>query len=456
VVSFARADAGRTGKHLPSYFYRGIAEAIEGRRVGLDELDALPNVHRYAAGRLANDDIAASLSRAEYDRGLIKAANEGVAGVIEALSSPPLTPAFGRAVQSRRARRGATLSAYDGSMISVDAVAAARGNSVFRREGASVSASRLEMYATCPYRYFLRYSLGIEPVEEPEDIERIDHLQRGSLIHEILQKFLSAIVPGDPPRREARDRHLALLMKIAHEEGEERVRRGVTGRPLIWKMDKKVIDEDLVRWYDEELKDAASTGMVPGGFEARFGPGGWGFGPEDETLSSDEPLAISVDGRTLHVQGRIDRIDWMADGEEFRVIDYKTGKKNARDKDRLAAGTMLQLPIYLRAAARMLGRSEATGEAQYFYVSSRGNFKRHVISGDELGASEADFERILAAIANGIDGGYFAPNPEGPDKRSNCMWCDYKDVCDAQIARIMTNKAGDERSAAFIALRDIE
>jgi RecB family exonuclease len=456
VVSFARADAGRTGKHLPSYFYRGVAETIEGRRLALDELDALANVRRYAAGRLASDDIAASLSRAEYDRGLVKAANEGVAGIIEALSSPALTPAFGRAVQSRRARRGAALSAYDGSMISVDAIAAAAANSVFRRDGASVSASRLEMYATCPYRYFMRYSLGIEPVEEPEDIERIDHLQRGSLIHEILQKFLSEIVPGDPPSNEARDRHLALLMKIAHEEGEERVHRGVTGRPLIWKMDKKAIDEDLVRWYDEELKDAASTGMVPGAFEARFGPGGWGFGPEDETLSSDEPLAITVDGPTVYVQGRIDRIDWMREGGRFRVIDYKTGKKNARDKDTFAAGTMLQLPIYLRAAARMLGRSETDGEAQYFYVSSRGNFKRHVVSGAELDASQADFERILETIADGVDGGYFAPNPEGPDKRNNCMWCDYKDVCDAQIARIMVNKAGDARSTAFIALRDIE
>lgn len=457
VVSFARADAGRTGKHLPSYFYRRLVEAIEGRRLALDELDSAPNVRRYAAGRLANDDLATSLSSAEYDRGLIKASNDGaLTGVVEALSSPGLTPSFGRAVRARHARRGAALSGYDGVMLAADARSAALAHSVFGREDASVSASRLEMYATCPYRYFLRYTLGVEPVDEPEDIERIDHLQRGSLIHDILQKFLTAIVPDDPPRPEARERHLALLMRIAEEEGEERVRRGVTGRPLIWRMDKKTIDEDLVRWYDAELKDALTSGMVPGAFEARFGPGGRGYGPEDAALSSDEPLAIDVDGRTVRVQGRIDRIDWTADRARFRVIDYKTGKKNARDKDRFAAGTLLQLPIYLRAAARMLGLAETDGEAQYFYVSSRGNFKRHIVSGDELAASSTTFRRVLGTIADGVDGGYFAPNPESPDKRSNCTWCDYKDVCDAQIARIMAAKAGDERAAAFVALGDIE
>jgi len=451
VASFARADAGRTGKHLPSYFFRALAEAIEGRRVALDELDALSNVRRLAAGRLTNDDIDASLSRAEYDRGLIRASNEGtLPGGAGALAL--ITPSFGRAVRARRERRGRALSGYDGVMIAGDAVAGARGLSVFQREGASVSASRLETYATCPYRYFLHYTLRITPVEEPEAIERMDHLQRGSLIHEILQKFLVEIA-GEGPRAEARERHLEVLMRIAREEGEERVRRGVTGRPLIWQMDKRLIDDDLVRWYDAEMKDARATGMLPGAFEARFGPGGYGFGMEDASHSTDEPLELNVGGRTVRVQGRIDRIDWNAVRTRFRVIDYKTGRKYAKASDRFAAGTALQLPIYLRAAARMLGLRERDGEAQYFYVSSRGNFGRHVISGEELMASEASFARIIETIAAGVDGGYFAPNPE---KRSNCQFCDYRDVCDVQIAQIMKPKMDDPRAAAFIALEGIE
>jgi ATP-dependent helicase/DNAse subunit B len=379
----------------------------------------------------------------------MKAANEGtLSGAIGAVSA--LTPTFGRAVRARRERRSAALTAYDGVMIDADAIAAATRLSVFAREGA-VSASRLETYATCPYRYFLRYTLGLNPVDEPENIERMDHLQRGSLIHEILQRFLAEIGRDDPPRADARERHIALLMRIAREEGEERVRRGVTGRPLIWSMDKRAIDEDLVRWYDAEVKEAA-TGMLPGAFEARFGPGGFGFGVEDAALSTDDPLEITVDGRTIRVQGRIDRIDWPADGARYRVIDYKTGRNYARQADRLKGGTMLQLPLYLRAAARMLRRDAAHGEAQYFYVSSRGNFARHIISGAELTNVEQDFDRILTTIAEGVDRGHFAPNPE---KHNNCNWCDYRDVCDAQINRIMTPKTGDPRATAFVSLGDI-
>jgi RecB family exonuclease len=449
-ASFARADAGRTGKHLPSYFYRGLAEAIEGRRIALDDLDALPNVHRFAAGRLANDDIAASLSRAEYDRGLVKDANEGAApGAIEAIGK--LTPSFKRAVRARRERRSHALTAFDGVMIDRDAIAAALRSSTFQYDDRTVSASRLEMYADCPYKYFMRYALRIEPVDEPEDIERMDNLQRGSLVHEILQKFLTAIGRDDPPRPDARERHLQVLMDIARDEGDERVRRGVTGRPLIWRMDQKAINEDLVRWYDLEAVDGVTSGMTPGAFEARFGPAN-GFGLEDETLSSDEPLAIDVNGRVVRVQGRIDRIDWSDDGR-FRVIDYKTGKKNARPSDRFKHGTMLQLPIYLRAAARMLDRPEADGEAQYFYVSSKGNFGRHRMSGDELMAAQAEFDQVLTTIADGVDTGFFAPNP---DIQGHCRYCDYKDVCDAQIDRIMKPKMGDPRAEAYVALEEVE
>lgn len=452
VASFARADAGRSGKHLPSYFFRGLAEAIEGRRVALDELDALANVQRFAAGRLANDEIAASLSRAEYDRGLIKAANEAtLPGGVEAVAS--LSPSFGRAVRARRERRGRALSMYDGVMITESAIDAAMRDSVFAKEDRSVSASRLETYAVCPYRYFLHYTLGVTPVEEPEDIERIDALQRGSLVHEILQRFLETLGREDPPRIEARERHLDVLKRIAQEQGDERVKRGVTGRPLIWEMDKRAIDEDLVRWYDAELKDAPRSGMLPGAFEARFGPPGYGFGQQDEALSTDEPLALRVGERTIRVQGRIDRVDWPADRSRFRVIDYKTGAKYVKTDQRFAAGTALQLPIYLRAAAEMLQLRPEDGESQYFYVSSKGGFGRHTLTGEELLDAEAEFHQVLDTIAGGVEQGYFAPKPE---KDNNCRYCDYNAVCDAQIKRIMDNKnADDPRAVQFIALEQI-
>jgi len=450
-VSFARADAGRSGKHLPSFFYRALAEAVERRPLQLDDLDGAACVRRYAAGRLAADALPKSLSPAEYDRGIIKAAasgalDQGVAAIAG------ISPAFGRAVAARHSRHGRTLTAYDGVMLEPAALAAALQSSAFA-QGSLVSATRLEMYAECPYRYFLRHALKIEPIKEPETLDRMDHLQRGSLIHEILQTFLSTIGRDDPPRPEARDRHLALLLRISDEAGDERVRRGVAGLPIVWAHDKRVIDEDLIRWYDREAREIGAGDLRPGAFEARFGPDAPGYGPSDPHLSSDEPLALTVVNRTVRVQGRIDRVDWDDARTRFRVIDYKTGRKRNKRDEIFAGGKALQLAVYLRAAARLLGIPERDGEAMYFYVTSRGGFERHTLTGDVLIAEAGQLEQILTTIADGVDGGFFAPNPL--KNRENCKWCDYADVCDARIDRIMERKAADPRGDAYRALEDI-
>ncbi len=452
VASYARADAGGSGKHLPSYFFRAIGEVLAGRPMTLAELDASPRVRRIEAGRLANDDLAASLSAAEYDRGLIKAAvDAGDASAIDALST--VTPAFGRAVRARDARWSRALTPYDGVLATPAAIDLAAA--VAFAESKPVSPSRLEKYATCPYSYFVRYTLNIDPVKEPEDIERIDALERGSLIHSILERFLKQIGRDDPPSADARTRHLALLREVAAAEAREREARGVTGRPLIWAMDKQQIDDDLVRWYAAEMLETSRTALRPGAFEVGFGGARFGFGGEESPLSTDAPTIVQAGDRDLLLQGRIDRIDWDDARTHFRVIDYKTGKTKLADRKTFDQGRALQLPVYLRAAAAALDLEPSQGEAQYFYVSSAGGYTRKQVSGDELEQRQDQFEQILTTIANGVDGGFFAPNPGGK-ARPNCSYCDARDICDASLERIVARKADDPRGAAYRALEGIE
>jgi CRISPR/Cas system-associated exonuclease Cas4 (RecB family) len=445
-LSYARADAGRSGKHLPSYFFRAVAESLAGVPLSLEQLEGSAHVTRIEAGRLAHDDVAASLSRAEYDRGLIRGAiTHGDPASVAALGAE--SPSFAAAVAGRRARWSRSLTPQDGVAASGEAIAAARARSPFAR-GEPVSASRLEMYATCPYRYFLRYGLGIEPIEEPETVERMDHLQRGVLIHEILQRFLTRIGRDDPPREERRAEHLRILIEIARECGEERVRRGVTGRPLIWQRDRMEMEEDLDRWYGYEVREIGRSGLLPGAFEARFGRLPYGNEHEDP-LSTDEPLALNIGGGTVLVHGRVDRIDWDGRKTQFRVIDYKTGKFYKGGL--LDRGESLQLPLYLHAAARALGLTASAGEAQYFHATSRGDFKRRVVGGDEIESRRADLDQVLSTIERGVDEGFFAPNP----LNNHCQWCDYKQVCPGNIEKIMERKAGDPRGDEYRALEEI-
>ena len=442
-LSYARAEAGGSGKHLPSYFFRAVAEVLEGRPLKLAELDASTHVRRVEAGRLAHEDLAAALSAPEYDRGLVKSAiARNDAGPIGALAAD--TPAFGLAVTARAARWSTALTRHDGVMIG-DAAAKLAAATQFARAKA-VSPSRLETYATCPYRYFVRYALGVDAVKEPEEIERIDPLERGSLVHAILERFLKRI-DGEPLSAEVRTRHLAVLREVMAEEGRERMERGVTGRPLIWEMDQRQIEDDLVGWYAAELKDAAVTPLRPGAFEVGFGGARYGFG-DDSPLSSQDPVALHIGANELCCRGGSTASTGTPAREHFRVIDYKTGKVHGKADDVFDKGRALQLPVYLHAAAALLKMDPSQGESQYFYVSSGGRYRRKILTGGELARLQAQFEQILGTIANGVDGGFFAPNPGGKG-RPNCSYCEVKDICDSNIERIALRKAEDPRGAAL-------
>lgn len=448
-VSFARAEAGSSGKHVPSYFFRAVAEALTGRSLSMAALDASGVVRRIGAGQLACGDIGDAVTAAEYDRGLVRDAIDGTRpAATVALSTE--SPSFGRAIVARQQRWGYTFSPYDGVMASEAAIARA-AELRFGRERA-VSPSRLETYAECPYRYFMRYALGIDPIEEPESVDRINALERGSMIHSVLEKFLTRLGRGDTPSAEARERHIDLLLQVAEEEGAEREARGVTGRPLLWKIDQRNIHHDLIRWYDEEVRMAEESPLRPGAFEAGFGGARAGFGDSESGLTMPAPLVLHAGGRELRLQGRIDRIDWDDDRTRFRVIDYKTGSK--RDKEGFDGGRALQLPVYLHAAAAMLDIDPRDGEAQYFYVSTKGKFSRVTLDGETLDARRGEFETVLETIAGGVDAGYFAPNPGA--KKEPCRYCDYRDVCDRDIDRVMNRKSGDGRAAAFIRMTEIK
>ena len=96
---------------------------------------------------------------------------------------------------SRWARGNRAWSTSDGLIRVAPAVRAAIDAQRLHRRPYSLSA--LQRYATCPYQYFMRYTLRVTPVDDPETIERMDHLERGSLVHSILERFLKQLGRDD-------------------------------------------------------------------------------------------------------------------------------------------------------------------------------------------------------------------------------------------------------------------
>jgi hypothetical protein len=124
--------------------------------------------------------------------------------------------------------------------------------------------------------------------------------------------------------------------------------------------------------YDSAWRDIEAP-PAPRHFEVSFGMPRQG---EVDELSCEEPLVITVDGVTVKLTGRIDRIDLGQTGGRpiFNVVDYKSGRARSRPKDAELDGCSLQLELYTIATQELLLKKigAAPWEAGYWYIKEKG------------------------------------------------------------------------------------
>jgi ATP-dependent helicase/nuclease subunit B len=435
VLSYPRLDSATGQVRVASHFLLRVAEVLHGRLMDYDAFEKI--VERIPIGRL--DPGPMRLTPGEWD---VAATARAVAGSDG--SDLVNLPGFARIVrgaQVEAARWGEyTFTQYDG-MLHVPVA-----------PPDLMAPTQLETYATCPFRFFGQKVLGVREIDEPESVETLSALDRGSILHDILEKFMSGLkrdglLPFDPARKtEYQDR----LRGVAHEVFHEFEQGGAVGYPFMWVVEKERILTDLEAFLAGELAEA--EGYVPEYFEARFGPV-----PEWARLSPGsitDPLELPVKGRTLRIGGYIDRID--VKGGSARVIDYKSGR-NYGEKDNLfRGGKSLQLPLYMLAADAILkkhGVPARAQESQYYYITARGGFKRVVFTRDQFEARDEEFKTILDTTAKGIASGTFPQNPDGGE---NCRFCEFTSVCGHARVALVDRKIEDKAIGELLEMWEIE
>ena len=332
-----------------------------------------------------------------------------------------------RALEVTAARASAELTAFDGNV----AAAASASSRLSRGLAATaISASAVETWSTCPYRYYLQRVLYVDATEQPEDDDNwtVDPAARGTLVHAILERFLRSLRETGrplPDERYTRSDH-ELLERIADEEFARIEARGETGFALAWQNERRRILRDLHTFLAKD-EDQRSGGWMPMHFEQRFGFGG------------DSWPAVEVDagGSRIRLRGLIDRIDTR--GREARVIDYKTGRVEEREmrEDPLVAGTQIQAALYAAAYLAHAGADAASTQilGAYWLVSSRYRFKFIELPYDATVRTRLN--EVLAAAHEGVLSGRFPQVPGEETSRQaqigweNCFYCDYERVCAA-------------------------
>jgi RecB family exonuclease len=166
--------------------------------------------------------------------------------------------------------------------------------------------------------------------------------------------------------------------------------------------------------------------------------------PETGEPHLGEPLELDLgEGRRLLIEGRIDRIDTLADGS-LVLRDYKTGRAPRDDGTVFRPGVQLQIPIYLLAAARILpGRPVARAFLDYV------DGGRQIGIDPGLGTGEG-LARLLRNLVDGLSEGLF------PQEPAACDFCDFTQVCGPQplLQRRREIKRDDPRLARHLRFRE--
>lgn len=444
VVSWASAEPMSRNEQLPSRWLARVAATRAGRPVGARELagaaaGALPGVTvvpSFAAAVQHGDGVG---SRTEWDlRTLARWRATG-----HPLGEHPIVtadPVLHRGWRLLRARASPRCTEYDGL--------------VGPRPGLKLdgdhplSPSRIEAWATCPFQYFLANVVRVERLDPPEARERLDSRHRGWILHTVLERFVREHLdrPPDAPWDDAAAAQLDAIASDVFREAED---RGITGRRILWDVDKRRIRAELRRALRADERIRAETRARPAACEVGFGHAGDPWPPLTVPLAG---------GRRVTFQGRIDRVDVSDDGTTLTVYDYKTGRVDGMQQlaqDPVAGGTRLQLAVYaLAAEAAHPGRRV---RISYWHTRQRLGSELTTLHLHELRDRAV---HALATVAEGIAGGVFPAVPGAEDSYfrtfENCRHCDFDALCPASRDRLWRAKRGDPHLEPYHRLTPLE
>jgi ATP-dependent helicase/nuclease subunit B len=359
-----------------------------------------------------------------------------------------------RGVSAQGIRRSGPLTEYSGVLPREELSEAEKAKiNAFRNHVFSIS--QLEIYASCPFKFFSKYILRLQPGQRIEIEQGLSGAERGTVLHDTLYHLLTTLRDRKQDIRTISDQDFQSIAGKIMEDEQQASQRS-KHHPFV-RLDTETVFSPpeprmgmLQKFIETERKHEHFT-TKPRYFEATFGLP-IAEGKRDNELYRDGHVEVGG----IKLRGKIDRID-MDDSGNYTVIDYKSGKPSAW-KD-MQEGLSLQLPLYLRIAEDLLkvhwGEKEMTGVAGVYYSLLGKNSKNELAiglhefsgkayeghgsgSGRTIKAEVESIEELKEAIertiafaktyVDGITEGRFELTKESSIDTA-CRYCDYKKVC---------------------------
>ena len=203
--------------------------------------------------------------------------------------------------------------------------------------------TRLEKFNECPFKHYVDYALKPERQKLFEE----SAADRGTYYHMVFKRFFDYCRNGKIDMFNLTYEEYLESLDIVFDEIDKNhndsfLNANCKNRYLAYTMKEKI---KVSLWQ-------AIQQLKAGSFE---------IFANEYVVGKNISLDVSVDNETYHIIGTIDRVDTYDD--YVRIIDYKSGNVEF-NKDKIAAGLQLQLPLYSKAIS---GDSKVAG-MYYFRI----------------------------------------------------------------------------------------
>lgn len=341
----------------------------------------------------------------------------------------------------------------------------------YKDEILNLSASKVESYYVCPFKFFLGYGLKISKIKKATEL---DSIFKGSVLHFVLQKILDDKIFGRDMLLSADEKTLKNIIGEYLNEYLKKYKLDITGFTEIYKWQYKYLMSTLLLAALRLKKQLNERNFIPL-FEE--------FDLTDRGTAGS--FILNKDDKAIRISGFVDRVDIsdnmeVDDLKRFKIIDYKMGGKTF-DIENIKDGLNMQMLIYMIALNEKArdGKISELSESipygiEYFAVKSENlpDIARNEDVFDEKYFSkiklkdisetynfeDEDFEDTKKTVVSKLWGMYdellsggvsacFAQTEGSKSSyKETCKYCDFKSVCgvayNSEFSRKISEKNG--------------
>lgn len=269
-----------------------------------------------------------------------------------------------------------------------------------------LSASQVDKQAECRLSYFLRYGLRAKERKEAT----VDPAEFGTYVHAVLEHTARRVMELGGFHQVSLEQTMSIAMEYSDQYTADRFSQ-LDSERMAYLFKRNV--QELTMVVEELWRELSCSEFAPMGFEVAFGDG-----------AQMDAIEIPNAAMDAQLRGFVDRVDLWNNGytNYFRVVDYKTGRKDFDYCD-VFNGIGLQLLLYLFTlednGGSLLGDQPKPAGVQYFparipYISASGP-----MNSEEADAKRGKDMKRKGLILNDVDV-INAMEPEGSPKRLSC------------------------------------